>query len=239
MKQQDIQNLIERFLDAETTLQEEQQLMEYFRQDNIPEELMQYREMFLDYEALATSGLHIESDYTVTPHAAITTIRLSRIKQPPRYMLWAVAASVILIAGAVVAYYYNVDEAPKIVKTNTVKPAKQMLDTATTVQTNLLAAQDKPTPKPSKISPEVKKNSKPAEELIGNNEVIEEPKANDGLRAHLAVLNSKQQAQTEEDKLPLAEFATLLQEAYDNCELNRAAMQSHLHAASLMQGMLY
>ena len=49
MTQQEIQNLIERFLDAETTLQEEQQLMEYFRQEDIPEELMQYREMFLDY----------------------------------------------------------------------------------------------------------------------------------------------------------------------------------------------
>lgn len=51
MKDKDIQKLIDRFLDAETTLEEEKSLMDYFSQADIAEELMPYREMFLDYQA--------------------------------------------------------------------------------------------------------------------------------------------------------------------------------------------
>lgn len=52
MKQQDIHQLIERFLDAETTLEEETLLYEFFSQDVIPSELEPYREMFIDLGSL-------------------------------------------------------------------------------------------------------------------------------------------------------------------------------------------
>lgn len=118
MKPQDIHTLIERFLNAETTLQEERLLMEYFRQKDIPEELMPYRDMFLDYEALATADLPAESDYIAAPDAAITTVELSRKKHPPRLLLWAVAASiaVLMVIGGGLLYNNNGEQPPVIAK---------------------------------------------------------------------------------------------------------------------------
>lgn len=113
MTQQDIQNLIERFLDADTTLQEEQQLMEYFRQEDIPEELMQYREMFLDYGAVEapSSSPHGGECVNTLSDSKVTTVELSREKQPPRMIrLWAVAASIAVLMVLGVGYLYNINK---------------------------------------------------------------------------------------------------------------------------------
>lgn len=114
MTQQDIQNLIERFLDAETTLQEEQQLMEYFRQEDIPEELMQYREMFLDFSAtnptplqLPRGGEHVDTLIDSNTKDGEYSIK----KQPPRMIrLWAVAASIAVLMVLGGGYLYNINK---------------------------------------------------------------------------------------------------------------------------------
>ena len=53
MKEQNIHKLIERFLDGETTLEEERRLYAFFLRDDVPEELKQYQEMFRGYAAIA------------------------------------------------------------------------------------------------------------------------------------------------------------------------------------------
>lgn len=154
MTQQEIQNLIERFLDAETTLQEEQQLMEYFRQEDIPEELMQYREMFLDYEALLP--LPRGGEYTNTlSDSKVTTVELSREKQPPRIIrLWAVAASIAVLMVLGAGYLYNinkVEEKKQVAKVDPkpiVTPKVEVKPEAMPVETpNLVAATKASTPK--------------------------------------------------------------------------------------------
>lgn len=92
MKQQDIHNLIERFLDAETTMQEEQMLMEYFRREDIPEDLKPYREMFLDYGEVAS------------PQPS----QPSRIKWG-----WAAAASIAILFAFSIGFLYNDKEEEK------------------------------------------------------------------------------------------------------------------------------
>ena len=46
MKEKDIQTLVARFLDAETTLEEEQTLYDYFQGEDVAVDLMPYREVF-------------------------------------------------------------------------------------------------------------------------------------------------------------------------------------------------
>lgn len=154
MTQQEIQNLIERFLDAETTLQEEQQLMEYFRQEDIPEELMQYREMFLDYEALLP--LPRGGEYTNTlSDSKVVTVELSREKQPPRIIrLWAVAASIAVLMVLGAGYLYNinnVEEKQQVAKVDpkpVVTPKVEVKPEAMPVETpSLMAATKANTPK--------------------------------------------------------------------------------------------
>ena len=50
----EILTLIERFFEGDTTLEEERWLYDYFRQTKeLPEELKEYRETFLDFDAIA------------------------------------------------------------------------------------------------------------------------------------------------------------------------------------------
>lgn len=48
-----IRNLIDRFMDGETSLKEEKTLYHFFNNCDVPEELLQYREMFCDFNAVA------------------------------------------------------------------------------------------------------------------------------------------------------------------------------------------
>ena len=52
MKQQNIHTLVARFLDGETTLEEERKLYAFFQRDDVPEELKEYQEMFRAYAAI-------------------------------------------------------------------------------------------------------------------------------------------------------------------------------------------
>lgn len=102
MKQQYIHILIERFLNAETSLQEEQQLYDFFAQDDIPSDLEPYREMFKDLGCLkdddGLKGIDIISGEEDTASIPNT------IKIKPKILRWhniGVAASIaaLLISG--------------------------------------------------------------------------------------------------------------------------------------------
>ena len=52
MNETTIRQLMERFLDAETTLEEEQTLYEYFQGEDVADDLMPYREAFQGFAAV-------------------------------------------------------------------------------------------------------------------------------------------------------------------------------------------
>lgn len=115
MKQQNIHKLIERFLDAETTLQEEQMLMEYFRKEDIPEDLKQYREMFLDYGEVASLQLPQEEDAVeLLPLQNVQDGETQKPKLPPRIKWgWAAAASIAILFAFSIGFLYNDKEEEK------------------------------------------------------------------------------------------------------------------------------
>ncbi len=115
MKQQDIHNLIDRFLDAETTLQEEQMLMEYFRGEDIPEDLKQYREMFLDYgEVASLQPSQEEKTVEMLPVQNVQDGEKQKPKLPPRIMWrWAAAASIAILFAFGIGFLYNNNEEEK------------------------------------------------------------------------------------------------------------------------------
>lgn len=81
MKTTDIQNLIGRFLEGDTTLAEERQLYSYFQGPHVAPELLPYRQMFVDLGALQPKA---------------KTVRLRPIS---RWMV-GIAASLLLLVGA-------------------------------------------------------------------------------------------------------------------------------------------
>ena len=51
MRKEEIQKLIDRYFEGETTLEEERRLYRFFQKDNIPAEFEEYTEMFRDFAA--------------------------------------------------------------------------------------------------------------------------------------------------------------------------------------------
>lgn len=78
----DIRTLTERFFQGETTLAEEQQLYQLYQCEDIPQDLLPYRQMFLDMQAIATE-----------PTAKVQPLRYTHIRR------WLVAASLALAIG--------------------------------------------------------------------------------------------------------------------------------------------
>lgn len=171
MKQQDIHNLIERFLDAETTLQEEQMLMEYFRGEDIPEELMQYREMFQDYGEVA-SLLPPQEEATVE----ICTVQnvqdgeMLKPKLPPRIKWgWAAAASLAVLFVFGIGFLYNdkEEEKPHVAEVSP-KPI-EVKDTKPETEEKQIAVAEAPSvPKTRNSKPKqsVKEENKESETIL-------------------------------------------------------------------------
>ena len=85
-----IRTLTDKFFDGDTTPVEEQELYDFYRQDNIPEDLRPNQELFRDLAALAT----------LSPTAG---------QSQPRRRWWMAAAAVIvlLIVGGTTLYHYQ------------------------------------------------------------------------------------------------------------------------------------
>ncbi|MCR4602606.1 MAG: hypothetical protein K5683_03600 [Prevotella sp.] len=98
-----IRTLLERFFDGETTLDEERQLYDYFRQqpDMMPDDLRQLREMFLDLSVLPTADL--QPDSPSKPHS------------PSRWKWAAAAVAIMLLAGGAMTLFTHQSDDDELV----------------------------------------------------------------------------------------------------------------------------
>lgn len=87
-----IRTLTDRFFDGKTTVEEEQELYDYYRREQaLPSDLVQLRQLFLDFAAVQFSDEQAEQ------HAPI----------PRRWLRWAVAACAALLIAAGTAVWLN------------------------------------------------------------------------------------------------------------------------------------
>ena len=94
-----IRTLTEKFFDGDTTPAEEQELYDFYRQDNIPEDLRPNSELFRDLAALATLT---PAHHTTEPVAMVCNL------EPRRRRWWVAAAvAVLLIVGGTALYRYQ------------------------------------------------------------------------------------------------------------------------------------
>lgn len=91
MNTQDIHMLVVRFLDGETTLEEERRLYAFFQREDVPEDLQEYQEMFRAYAA-------------IVPKAA-----KKRVLRPLWWRVSSVAAACIMAVSLIgyTLYKYN------------------------------------------------------------------------------------------------------------------------------------
>lgn len=99
-----IEQLIERFFDGATTLAEEDRLYRFFASDSVPEELEQYREMFLDFGAMPFD------DASGTDAGAVAGVEMAAsevVARPLVVRMWhyvaAAVAAVFIVGGIILA----------------------------------------------------------------------------------------------------------------------------------------
>ena len=88
-----IRTLTDRFFDGTTTLEEEQELYDYYRREQaLPADLAQLRQLFLDFAAVQFGD---EQALNVN------------VNKPRRWLRWAVAACAALLIAAGTAVWLN------------------------------------------------------------------------------------------------------------------------------------
>lgn len=94
----EIDLLISRFLDGETSLDEEKALYAFFSRPDVPEELEPYRRMFGWYSSLASAGEAMQpTDITTALPAAMPTGKRPRFRLLRPWQWGAVAAMLALL----------------------------------------------------------------------------------------------------------------------------------------------
>jgi len=94
-----IETLLERFFEGQTSNEEERQLYLFFKQDDVPEELVRMKPVFSYFE----SGLDGDISHTdgKTPNIAV----IQTVKKRYRMMWGSVAASLLIILGATFFFF--------------------------------------------------------------------------------------------------------------------------------------
>lgn len=104
MSKQEIEktlNLIDKFFEGDTTLEEERQLYSLFNDKQIPAELEKYRDMFVDFGALPVQQ---QAKAAIGTVETISSSRKAVSYRPVIRHIAAIAASVVLIVTSVLIY---------------------------------------------------------------------------------------------------------------------------------------
>ncbi len=94
----DVKILIDRFFEGETTLAEERLIYEFFQGDDVPEELMPYKDMF--------NGLQL-AQLPEMPKLEISSEHSKVVRLNYRKIIYAVAASILLAIGVTFAWHFH------------------------------------------------------------------------------------------------------------------------------------
>ena len=102
----EIKLMIEQFFKGETSLEEEKCLYDYFKQNqDLPEELEPYRELFLDLDAITLNEVQPIEFWEEEPTINLPSTELPANSTPPKYRkLWlraaTIAASIAIFLGS-------------------------------------------------------------------------------------------------------------------------------------------
>ena len=98
MNQQNIKILLEKYFEGETNLQEEAQLARYFQQENIAEDLVQYKPLFQFYDQQKNITLSEEFGQKIQQEITPITIAEKRPRIVHMYRVMARVAAVVALS---------------------------------------------------------------------------------------------------------------------------------------------
>lgn len=118
-----IKELTDRFFEGETTVEEERELYALYLEEDIPEEMEEYREMFRDFSAIIMTeeekSLYPSTAHPVQETLPTNTHRLTAVKGKTRHkLLWPYISGVaaVLIAAVGISLSLNRQEEVRLAK---------------------------------------------------------------------------------------------------------------------------
>ncbi len=118
-----IKELTDRFFEGETTVEEERELYALYLEEDIPEEMEEYREMFRDFSAIIMTeeekNLCPSTAHPVQETLPTNTHRLTAVKGKTRYkLLWPYISGVaaVLITAVGISLSLNRQEEVRLAK---------------------------------------------------------------------------------------------------------------------------
>lgn len=121
-----IEQLMERYFDCETSLQEEQILRSFFQQDNIPAELLPYRDLFrYQEEQIMTKELGDDFDAKILSIVEKPTVKAKRISFKSRlnpFLQAAATVAIILTIGNAIQHSFYDEDNYDFQQVGTVQP---------------------------------------------------------------------------------------------------------------------
>ena len=109
MKQEDIRQLIVRFMDGHTTVEEEERLAQYFRTGDVPEEWSKYKEMFAFFDEGMPRGRYDETPpESNVPEASQQEVKLvKKNSRKPFIALWSTVSATAAVALLLVIVWHR------------------------------------------------------------------------------------------------------------------------------------
>ena len=105
MKTSEVQILLQKYFDAETSLEEEKLLTAYFKQDDLPEEILPFKKWFTGIgEITFSSNVDSFNERVLDKIEVQENNRKLRIRQF-RLTLAGIAASLIFVVGSLIYYF--------------------------------------------------------------------------------------------------------------------------------------
>ncbi|MBM3403941.1 MAG: hypothetical protein FJY10_03525 [Bacteroidetes bacterium] len=99
MNTKEIYGLIKKYFDGETTLEEEQQLRTFFSQEDVPEELVAFKELFGYYHASAEESLDDTFEKSIMAQIEKDVIKPIGFNRKKMYSIMGIAAGILILIG--------------------------------------------------------------------------------------------------------------------------------------------
>ena len=109
-----IEQLLERYWNCETSLEEEQILRSFFRQKEVPAHLLRYKQLFAYQDVEKEKGLGDDFDTRILTRIERPVVKAQRLTMRTRFMpLFKAAAmiAVLFLMGTVMQHTFFADEA--------------------------------------------------------------------------------------------------------------------------------
>jgi len=138
MDYKDIEQLLERYWQCETSVEEEAALRDFFAKEEVPAHLLRYKNLFVYQQVQQEVGLGEDFDARILAEVEPTVVKAKRLTLTGRFIPLFKAAAIILSLGNVAQHSFSGDDG-SVLATDTI--GKQVTAPSVAISNDVKAEQ--------------------------------------------------------------------------------------------------